>query len=47
MVVKFEQLNPADPAWKFKTIPGASKSDIGSNAAVSVIGNQLDAAKPP
>src|SRR5688572_24973413 len=26
--VKTEQLNPADPAWKFKQIPGPSKSDI-------------------
>jgi hypothetical protein len=41
--VKTEQLNPADPAWKFKSIPGPSKSDIAANATVTLHGNQWDA----
>ena len=35
VTVKTEQLNPADPAWKFKTIPGPSKSDIAQGAKVT------------
>src|SRR5688572_2132952 len=41
--VKTEQLNPADPAWKFKQIPGPSKSDIAGGAKITVEGNQLEA----
>ena len=40
VVVKTEQLNPADPAWHFKTIPGPSKSDIAQNASVTLVGNE-------
>src|SRR6478609_640309 len=40
--VKTEQLNPADPAWKFKQIPGPSKSDIAEGAKITVEGNQLE-----
>ena len=42
--IKTEQLNPADPAWKFKTIPGPSKSDIATGAKVTLYGNQWEAA---
>ncbi len=42
VVVKFEQLNPANPAWKFKQIPGPSKSDIAEGAKITVEGNQLE-----
>jgi alpha-mannosidase len=47
VVVKSEQLNPADPAWAFKTIPGPSRSDIASVAKISVVENQLEAAGGP
>jgi alpha-mannosidase len=40
VTVKTEQLNPADPTWKFKTIPGPSKSDVAQRAVVSLAGNQ-------
>ena len=43
-VVKTEQLNPADPAWKFKTIPSPSKSDLATGAKVSMAGNQFEPA---
>ena len=42
VVVRTEQLNPADPAWKFKTIPCPSKSDIAHGATVTLAGNQFD-----
>ncbi|MFI5382096.1 MAG: glycosyl hydrolase-related protein [Tepidisphaerales bacterium] len=42
VVVKSEQLNPADPAWKFKTIPGPSKSDLAAGAKVTLAGNQFE-----
>ena len=42
VTVKCEQLNPADPAWAFKTIPGPSKSDVAQGARVSVAGNDLE-----
>ena len=38
--VKSEQVNPAEPTWKFKTIPGPSKSDIAQHAKVTLSGNQ-------
>ena len=47
VIVKFEQLNPADPGWKFKSVPGPSKSDIGSSAKVTVVGNEVDPQAPP
>ncbi|HEX7261032.1 MAG TPA: hypothetical protein VF258_04400 [Luteolibacter sp.] len=40
--VKTEQLNPADRTWKFKQIPGPSKSDIAEGAKITVEGNQLE-----
>ena len=40
VTVKTEQLNPADAAWKFKTIPGPSKSDVAQRAVVTLAGNQ-------
>ena len=40
VTVKTEQLNPADPAWKFKTISGPSKSDVAQRAVVTLAGNQ-------
>src|SRR6188472_4114144 len=44
VVVKTEQLNPADRAWKFKQIPGPSKSVIAEGAKITVEGNQLEPA---
>ena len=44
VIVKSEQLNPASPTWSFKTIPGPSKSDIASNAKVTLVGNTFDPA---
>jgi hypothetical protein len=43
VMVKTEQLNPADPAWKFKTIPGPSKSDIAEGMKVTLVGNHSPA----
>ncbi len=40
--VKTEQLNPADRAWKFKNIPGPSKSDVAEGAKITVEGSQLE-----
>src|SRR4026209_1160935 len=40
--VKSEQLNPADRAWKFKQIPGPSKSDIAEGSKITVEGSQLE-----
>src|SRR6478752_1485942 len=40
--VKTEQLNPANRAWKFKSIPGPSKSDIAEGAKITVEGSQLE-----
>src|SRR6478752_9903922 len=42
VTVRVEQLNPADRAWKFKKIPGPSKSDIAEGAKITVEGNQLE-----
>ena len=42
VTVKSEHLNPADPAWKFKTIPRPSKSDIAAGAKVTLVGNQWE-----
>jgi hypothetical protein len=42
--VKTEQVNPADPAWKFKTIPGPSKSDVATAASVTLVGNHWESA---
>jgi len=44
ITVKNEQLNPADPGWKFNSIPGPSKSDIASGAKVMLFGNQWESA---
>lgn len=44
VTVKTEQLNPADPAWNFKTIPRPSKSDIAAGAKVMAVGNQFEPA---
>ena len=44
VTVRTEQLNPADPAWKFRTIPGPSKSDIAQGAKVTLTGNSWEAA---
>jgi hypothetical protein len=43
VTVRTEQLNPAGPAWKFKNIPGPSKSDVAQNAQVTLLGNQWEA----
>ena len=40
IVVKTEQLVPADPLWAFKTIPCPSKSDLAQGARVTLEGNQ-------
>src|SRR5512133_3292391 len=40
VAVRIEQLNPADPGWKFKTIPGPSKSDMAQGAVVTLAGNE-------
>src|SRR6478735_779082 len=40
--VKTEQINPANRAWKFKNIPGPSKSDIAEGAKITVEGNTLE-----
>jgi hypothetical protein len=42
VTVKTEQLNPADRMWKFKSIPGPSKTDIAQGATVTVTGNQWE-----
>ncbi|MCX6923882.1 MAG: hypothetical protein NT154_11850 [Verrucomicrobia bacterium] len=42
VTVKTEQLNPADPAWRFKSIPRPSKSDIAAGARVTMAGNQFE-----
>lgn len=44
ITLKTEQLNPADPAWNFKTIPKPSKSDIAAGAKVTMAGNQFEPA---
>jgi hypothetical protein len=43
-VVKTEHLNPATPAWKFKTLPMPSKSDLAAGAKVTLAGNQFEPA---
>lgn len=40
VIVKTEQLNPADARWRFKTIPGPSKSDLAQAAEVTFTVNQ-------
>ncbi len=42
--IQSEHLNPADPAWSFKTIPRPSKSDIAAAAQVAMAANQFEAA---
>ena len=44
VTVKTEQINPADPAWKFKTIPRPSKSDAAATAKVSLVGDHWESA---
>jgi hypothetical protein len=44
VTVKTEQLNPADPAWSFKSLPRPSKSDIAAGAKVTMAGNQFEPA---
>ena len=44
VIVQTEQLNPADPAWNFKTFPRPSKSDIAAGAKVTLVGNQFEPA---
>jgi hypothetical protein len=44
ITVKSEQLNPADQAWNFKTIPRPSKSDLANGAKVTLVGNRLETA---
>jgi hypothetical protein len=44
IVVQTEQLNPADPAWNFKTIPRPSKSDLAVGAKITMVGNQFEPA---
>jgi len=39
--VKTEQINPAAPDWRFKTIPGPSKSDIAAGAKVALYGKPV------
>lgn len=43
VAVQTEQLNPADLAWNFKSIPRPSKSDLASGAKITVVGNPLEA----
>ena len=40
--IKTEQIRPAEPAWKFKTIPGPSKSDAANGAKVTFVDNAAD-----
>ena len=42
--VTTEQVNPADPAWNFKTIPRPSRSDLALGATITFLGNQPEAA---
>ncbi len=42
-VVRTEHLNPADPAWTFKVVPGPSRSDAAQGARVTLEGNQWHA----
>src|SRR5207244_2653661 len=42
VTVKTEQLNPAVRAWRFKSIPGPSQSDVAQGAKVTVTGNQFE-----
>ena len=41
-VVKYEQLNPADAGWAFKTIPRPSRSDVAQHAQVTLTGSQWE-----
>lgn len=43
-LVRTEQLNPADPAWRFKTLPLPSKSDLATGAQVTMAGNRFEPA---
>ncbi len=43
VTVKSEQINSADAAWKFKKIPGPSKSDLAQGATVTLTGNEWHA----
>lgn len=42
--VKTEQLNPADPAWNFKTLPHPSRSDVARDSRISIVGNRAEEA---
>lgn len=42
--VTTEQVNPADPAGNFKTIPQPSRSDLALGATIRFLGNQPEAA---
>ncbi|KKL20789.1 hypothetical protein LCGC14_2451950, partial [marine sediment metagenome] len=42
--VETEQLNPASLQWKFKDVPGPSKSDVAENAKATMSGNQWEPA---
>lgn len=44
VVVKTEQLNPATPEWKFKSIPRPSKSDVATGCTVALVGSQFEPA---
>lgn len=43
VIIKSEQLNPADSTWKFRTIPGPSRSDLAQGAIVTLTGNEWHA----
>ena len=47
VVVRSEHLNPASPAWNFKTVPGPSGSDVATSATIAVVGNQVDHESAP
>ena len=44
VTVKTEQLNPADPAWNFKTLPHPSRSDVSRDSRISIVGNRAEEA---
>ncbi len=44
VTVRTEQLNPADPAWAFKTLPRPSRTDAAHGARVALAGNTLEPA---
>ena len=44
VVITSEQLNPADPVWRFKRIPRPSKSDLAAGATLKMVGNEFEPA---